>query len=376
MNRLISNITALAVITTILASCSVTQQAGTEGDEAQASEAETEAWRPPPPEPDEFDWIQHKNGEWLKGDIELIEHGKLYFDSDEMGDVKFDLVDIAVIRSPRLNSMLFEDDIRAFGSLLISDGHVVVGGAMEQMYPVEKLVTIVPGEPKEADYWSGFVNLSYVARSGNTDSTDYEGRAGVERRTLQTKVELDYEGVYAEVDGDETENNHRLNSQFSVFIDRRLYVIPIAVEGYRDTFQNIDQRWTPSTGAGYYIYDHVDLEWTADLKFGYQYTVFESVKDDEDRREETNSIIAGTDFEVELTRDVDLEAEYSISTELEAGGSTDQHARIGIEVELTKLLDLTFDVSWDRVGRPQRDNNGVRPENNDYRMSVGLEIDF
>jgi putative salt-induced outer membrane protein YdiY len=382
MNRLIPYISALAALAATLASCSITQQDGpVDGaprseQTADASEAEPGAWMPPSPKPDDFDWIQHKNGEWLKGDIELIQHGKLHFDSDKMGEVKFDLEDVAVIRSPRLNSLLFEDDIKAFGTLLISDGHVMVGGAMEQMYAVDKLVTIVPGEPKESDYWSGYVNLSYTARSGNTDSTDFVGRAGVERRTLENIAELDYEGVYSEVDGDETENNHLLDGQFSIFVDRRLYLIPIAIEGYRDTFQNIDQRWTPSVGAGYFIFDLADLEWTADLKYGVQYTTYESVEANEERREKTRIAIASTDFEVELTNDVDLEMNYSISTELEAGGSTDQHARLGIAVELTKVLDLTFAVSWDRVGRPQRDNDGVRPENNDYRMSAGLEIDF
>ena len=28
-----------------------------------------ESWQPPPPMPDEFDWVQMTSGEWLKGEI-------------------------------------------------------------------------------------------------------------------------------------------------------------------------------------------------------------------------------------------------------------------------------------------------------------------
>jgi hypothetical protein len=366
----------------ILASCQSTQQAvEVEAKHPQTQEpptrtAKSEHWNPPLPAPDDYDWIRHKNGEWLKGDIDLYRNGTIYFESDKMGDVDFDIEDIAEIRSPRLNSCLFEGDISAVGTLLIRDGVVLVGGLIEQRFDLAKLVTIVPGEQKESDYWSGSIGLSVSTRSGNTDSTDVEGNLSIERRTLSTLVGLEYTGNYGELEGEENTNNHLLLVAYQVFLSRRLFVVPLAVEGYRDPFQNIETRWTPSAGAGYYIFDRGDLEWKVAELYGHQFTTYESVSPEGDRRDETSALIAISNFKAELTSDVDLECDYSIQQLLEAGRSPNHHAYIGLSVELNDTLDLSVGFTWDRVGDPERDSDGNLPKNNDYSLSVGLEIDF
>ena len=44
--------------------------------------------------------------------------------------------------------------------------------------------------------------------------------------------------------------------------------------------------------------------------------------------------------------------------------------------ELTSILDLDVSFIWDRVGKPQRDNDGDTPEKDDFRLVVGLGVDF
>ena len=63
------------------------------------AEEEKEAWTPPPPAPDKFDWVQLTNGEWLKGEIIVLYDGNLEFDSDELDLQTFDLDDVQHIRS-------------------------------------------------------------------------------------------------------------------------------------------------------------------------------------------------------------------------------------------------------------------------------------
>ena len=46
-----------------------------------------ESWQPPPPMPDDFDWIQLTSGEWLKGEIIAMYDDSLEFDSKELDDL-------------------------------------------------------------------------------------------------------------------------------------------------------------------------------------------------------------------------------------------------------------------------------------------------
>ena len=39
------------------------------GTETRNDEQQSQPWESPPPPPDDFDWIQLKSGEWLKGEL-------------------------------------------------------------------------------------------------------------------------------------------------------------------------------------------------------------------------------------------------------------------------------------------------------------------
>jgi len=48
-----------------------------------------QSWQPPPPRPDDFDWVQLKSGEWLKGELVAMYDEELGFDL--FGDLDFDV---------------------------------------------------------------------------------------------------------------------------------------------------------------------------------------------------------------------------------------------------------------------------------------------
>jgi hypothetical protein len=324
----------------------------------------------------DFDWIRHKDGEWLKGDIELLRYGTLEFESEEMGSFKFDFEKIVEVRSSRMNSCLFEGDITAVGTLLIRDDFVLVGGEKEQRFDRANLVTIIPGGLKESNFWSGKVSVGISTTSGNTDQANYDGRIYIERRTLSTLVSIDYTGHYGKLEGEENINNHNIREKYQIFLSRRFYISPLVFDAYRDPIKNIDYRLTPGAGVGYYIFDRGDLEWNVDGLLGYSYTRYDSVQAGEDKSDDTVAVIAVSDLEMDLTKDVDLELDYSIQYPLEGGQSPNHHALAGVSIELNDILDLNVSGTWDRVGSPERDSSGVLPEKNDYRLTVGLEIDF
>ena len=42
----------------------------------------------------DFDWVQFKNGEWLKGEIKDLQDDSFTFDSDEMDELSLDFDDV------------------------------------------------------------------------------------------------------------------------------------------------------------------------------------------------------------------------------------------------------------------------------------------
>ncbi len=97
---------------------------------------EQEEWRPPVPNPEDFDWIKLTSGEWLKGDIKLLRGEQLEFDSDELGILTFDWGDIAELRSPRQNTIALGSLETVTGTVLIRDDVVLIAtDEGEQTFP-------------------------------------------------------------------------------------------------------------------------------------------------------------------------------------------------------------------------------------------------
>ena len=60
----------------------------------------TAVWSPPTPVfSQQFDWLQLRSGEWLRGDIISMYEDELEFDSDEFNTIFFDWQYVAELRS-------------------------------------------------------------------------------------------------------------------------------------------------------------------------------------------------------------------------------------------------------------------------------------
>ena len=64
-----------------------------------------------------------------------------------------------------------------------------------------------------------------------------------------------------------------------------------------------------------------------------------------------------------------------IFTSREAGETT-HHAVGTLSLELTKRLDLDVSFIWDRITNPTVGSDGVQPKPDDFRLVLGLGIDF
>jgi hypothetical protein len=83
-----------------------------------------------------------------------------------------------------------------------------------------------------------------------------------------------------------------------------------------------------------------------------------------------------TDYNQELTDDIDLKTSYQLILTEEEAGKAAHHITLGLSVDLTDSLDVTINTYWDRTEEPLVDDQGVIPEKNDFRFAVGLSYEL
>lgn len=127
---------------------------------------------------------------------------------------------------------------------------------------------------------------------------------------------------------------------------------------------------------GYYIIDTPKTTWEIAGGPAYQTTRFDSVEPGQDSTESTPALMAGTNFDTELTDDIDFIFKYTFQILNRASGTYTHHSVTTFETELTKWLDFDTSFVWDRTQNPTPDDDGIVPEKNDYYVIFSLGIDY
>jgi putative salt-induced outer membrane protein YdiY len=337
-----------------------------------------DGWRPPAPVGEEgFDWIQLKSGEWLKGRIKSLQDERLEFDSEELNLLTFDWDKIRAVRAPRLVSVRIEKLKPMDGSLLVTNNIVqVVTPAVTNTYPRADLLAITPTGDREVDKWTGKISAGFSFRAGNTRETDADVHTTIQRRTPDTRLNLDYLGNYGKINGAEVEQNHRFIGQFDYFLSRRLYVRVPDVEYYRDPLQNLNHRLTLGVGVGYDLVKTPRTEWNITLSPSWQRNWFDSVGVGESPMVDSAALVLSTRFDTELTQRLDFIFEYRGQLTRKETGNDTHHAVTTLEFEIHKRLKLDLSFVWDRISSPQADSAGATPTADDFRLITALGVDF
>ena len=331
------------------------------------------SWVPPE---DGFDWIQLKSGEWLKGRIYGMQQREIEFFSEELGDLTYDWKDIRQMRSPRTIDVLFVDGKGASGPVMVTPEQVTVGGAEPRVVARDQLTSLTPGGSKERDYWSGNLTLGLTLQAGNTKAVQYNAQAHLQRRTPATRLSLDYIGNISSVNGDENANNHRVNSEFDLWLSRRFYLIIPFVEYYKDPFQNLAHRLTLGGGVGYELIDRPNLEWNINTGPAYQYAWFDSSEPGEPTEKGTAALVFASRYDWNITRRIELILEYRGQYTSREVGETTHHAVSTLSLDLNKRFTLDVSGIWDRISDPKVGADGVTPKPDDFRLVVGLGAHF
>ena len=335
-----------------------------------------ESWQPPPPMPDDFDWLQLNSGEWLKGEIIAMYDEKLEFDSEELDELTLDWSDIKEVRSAGTMQIGFEDDIVATGQLLVEGDMVRVIGEQDQSFLRSDLLTITAGAPKEINYWSAKITLGTNIRQGNSEQVEFSSKANFQRRTPKNRINFDYLGNFNETFDEVAADNQRIDGGWSRYFSKRFFWTPVYGEYYRDPFKNIASRWTLGMGLGYTLIDTSKIDWEINGGLAYQTTQFDDVPDDALDSADTPAVVFGTLYDHEITKSIDFVFDYRFFIVNEESGTYTHHLLTGLEFELTSLLDFDITLVWDRIQDPRENSDGTFPEQDDFRLTFGLGFDF
>ncbi|SMF05079.1 Putative salt-induced outer membrane protein YdiY [Alteromonadaceae bacterium Bs31] len=334
-------------------------------------------WSPNAPAmPTEYDWVQLSSGEWLKGELISMYREELEFDSDELGLLVLDWDDIAVARTHIRKSLRFENG-RIVDGLVLVEGSLVrlINDTEIDTFERGALISIAASGKRGWNLWSGNISFGGNMREGNTEQQDYNFDFDVQRRTSSSRLQFKLLSSFSLTQSVETENNHRANINGDWFISNRWFLRPIALEAYRDKFQNIDVRVSYSFRPGYFIIDNKRTSWSVNTGAGYQLTRFITVEAGKEDKKQNPVYALGTDFEIEITKDIDFELYWDFQSVGKDAGGYLQHLETGLDIELISDFDLTVKFIWDNVSDPVASEDTL-PEKTDTRLVVGIGYEF
>ncbi len=333
-------------------------------------------WRPPGAGKDDADWIGLASGEWLRGRIGSMYEGKLDFHSDSLGAIKIPWKKIRFLWSSRVVQVAFLDRTEASGKLRVEDGTVRIDGEAGRAEPLDAVLALTVGEPRERNYWSGRVRAGLNARSGNTDQFETNLLLDATRRSPLTRLRFGYLGNLTDTAGERTADNHRATAVWERFVSDRFYLTPLDAEFYRDPFQNIAGRETIAAGLGWELVRAGSTHWSVNGNLGFQHTNFQTVPTGSPATANTPSLTLGTRYETRFVSWLGYLFDLNIRFVDAESGRLTHHLRTGFDLGLLRKVGISLFWVWDHIQEPQPGKNGTVPRKDDFRTILSVGYNF
>ena len=347
-----------------------------EAEDAVEQSERTDSTEFVPPN-DGYDWLRLVSGEWLRGELIGVFGDEVEFDSDILDELVIDPEDIDQFYSPRVFAVSIRGREVITGRVHVKAETVTVRTDEDTVaLPRNELIAVTASAERERDRWSGDISLGMNIRQGNTEFIEYNMMAGVERRTAQSRTYVDYLGNFNETGGVRVANNHRVSGVLDRFGGSRLFWRPLIFQYFRDPFQNIEHQGTLETGLGYELTDTSRTEWDIFAGVGANYVERVSVEQGQPTNSTSPALSIGTNFDTELTSWMDYLFSFTVTFVDEESGSYQHHLLTTLSSDLIGNFDVDISFVWDRTQNPPPLADGAIPEQDDFRLLVGLSYEF
>lgn len=275
----------------------------------------------------------------------------------------------------------------SFGAeIYLQNGDRITGEIIEQSDTQIRIATKAMGEivvdakyvkPKEEPKpqavveespWDRSISFGYNQTGGNTQKSGANMVLKANRKTDDDEWSFEHRSSYTssdkKMDSKKFYGMGRYANNFGR--DNKKYVF-YKVEGDQDRFANIDYRFIPSVGYGYWFYDEDDFKLLAETAVGYQYTNY---------RDDTKSsgeavIIPRAYLEKVLMHDLKLTQDLVLYPSLDDMEALRFHSDTSLVYALKDGLSLKFSFIDDYNSMPSGSS-----KKNDYQLVTMLEYAF
>ena len=315
------------------------------------------------------DKVTLKSGSFLTGKCGAISDDKMVFTSDDLGEIKIAVANIAAIESEKTHTIQHLDMTTEEAPVTVVDGAYVVNGENLDMSNV-KTIDPVP------ETWHGSVSASFLAQRGNTYSHTASVAAEVHRRWEHDRFTASGEYDYAETgtsknDKKKSQDEWMAKAQHDHFWSGKFYTYENG-KYERDEVAELRARYRVGLGVGYQWLENEDLlgtgKWSFNQELGGNYT--------KERYDLTSDDYMAVHYAHHLTYkpvwtdavDFFHNLEYDPSTEDFANYTLD--ANVGMNIKIIGALKFTAKASWEYTSNPQP---GVKKGDSKYFAGLGYE---
>ena len=317
------------------------------------------------------DKVTLKSGSYLTGKAGQVKNGELIFTSDDLGEVKIKVANIASLDVSKENVVQYNDNSKETKMLSVKDGSIVDDkGAAIDMSKVKELNPV-------AETWHGSVHVAYQSARGNTYENSATVLANVNRRWEKDRVNANFGYYYSETGPskeamEKSTDRWELEGQHDHFWVAKIYSYENA-RYEQDDIAGLDYRLRLGAGGGYQWLDGFNSDMTGKWSFNQEvgvawiknsYVVRDPSADDSYAtvryahhllyHPKWNSGIEGF-HNLEFLPQVDDWDNYLIK------------ADVGFTTKIVMNFDLLCKIEWDYNSMPS-----VGRKSSDIRYIIGL----
>jgi len=301
------------------------------------------------------------NGDVIIGEIKNMERGVVIIETD-YSDSDFKIEWDGIKEMHTITSFLINtSDGERFNGIIESSGDKMVtitldDGGTKQI-PFTDIVYLKSVDKGFWDKIDAFIDVGFDMQKENNQMT-LSARSGVEYMAPIWSLGLTFNSNFTKRDDVEEPSDRKDGGLLAKFFLPKSFYVPVGVTYLKSSELNLESRWTPSAGVGYYIFRTNRLYWGVDAGVAYN---AESYIPDSIPDLQSFEGFFGTDLNL-----FDI-GDFSLSTTARAFPSFTESGRWRFDFNLDTKYDLPLEF-YIKIGFTMNYDN--------QPVTVGSEMDY
>lgn len=226
------------------------------------------------------DVVYMKNGDRISGKVVRMDGVNLTLETPYAGKIKIGIGEVEALETESEVVIQLEKGtpFKARVERAPVGGVVVVprGAAPAAPVPIAQVAYINPTAAQSGVGvdWSGRAAIGVTDTSGNSETRDAYGEAEIRARAREWRWKSNARGKYAQQSGTTTAASWLIGTRYDWLVAERQYLYARGT-AQRDTFSNMDLRWTAGAGYGFKVLEtkRTNLELRGGLDYVWTDTV-------------------------------------------------------------------------------------------------------